>query len=107
MTNTVIEVVTFKLKADVSEADYVAATEKSQRLIGGMPGFISRSLSKGADGSWTDYTIWVDMASAEAAMAQFPQADCTADVMRMIDPSTLVMRHETQQWARRAEPVMA
>ncbi len=105
MTNRVVEVVTFKLMPGVSDADYVEATAKTGEFIGRMRGFIDRRLSKGADGVWMDYVIWADLAAAREAGAKFPQAECTADVIRMIDPATLVMRHETQMWV--AEPAFA
>ncbi|WP_420002434.1 hypothetical protein [Arenibacterium sp. LLYu02] len=105
MVNKVVEVVTFKLMPGVSDADYVAATRKTDGFIRNMRGFIDRRLSKGGDGVWMDYVIWTDMAAAQEAGAKFPQMECTADVMRMIDPATLVMRHEAQMWV--AEPDFA
>ena len=105
MTNRVVEVVSFKLVPGVSDADYIAATRKTAEFIGGLRGFIDRRLSKGDDGVWMDYVIWTDMTAAQEASAKFPQADCTADIIRMIDPATLVMRHERQMWV--SEPSLA
>ena len=98
MSNAVIEVVTFKLNPGVSDADYVAASQMTEDFVRGLPGFVARSLSKGEDGSWMDYVIWSDMTAAREAAATFPQADCTADMMRMIDPATVALRHETRLW---------
>ena len=75
-------------------------------LIGSMRGFIDLRLSKGEDGTWMDYVIWADLAAAQEASAKFPQADCTADIMRMIDQSSLAMRHETQMWTMAPAPAM-
>lgn len=102
MSNTVIEMVTFKLNPGVSDTDYVAASRRTEDFVRGLPGFIDRSLSKGEDGTWTDYVTWADMAAAKAAAAQFPQAECAADMMRMIDPASISMRHECRLWSMAA-----
>ncbi|GAB5433382.1 MAG: hypothetical protein EpisKO_27520 [Epibacterium sp.] len=106
MTKTVVEVVTFKLNPGVSDADYVAASQKTESFIGAMRGFIDRRLSKGEDGTWMDYVVWADMTAAQDASVQFEQAECAADLMQMIDPKTLMMRHEHQMWTMSPAPAM-
>ena len=105
MTNTVVDVVTLKPMPGVSDADYLAAPQKTAEFVGFLPGSIHRRLTKGDDGVWRDCAISADRSAAQEAGAKFPQADCPADLIRMIDPATLVLRHEQHLWD--ANPAMA
>ena len=99
---TVIEVVTFKLVAGISDADYVKASRATEDFVRGLPGFRHRMLSKAEDGTWTDTVVWADMASAKSAAEKFPQAECTTAMMQMIDPVSVSLRHDLQLWSMTA-----
>ena len=66
----VIEWAPFRLRAGVTEAELLEASEAIQReFLGRQPGFVRRELARGADGLWADVVHWADGAAAEAAMA--------------------------------------
>ncbi len=96
---TIVEIVTFKLNAGVSDQDYLAASQATQTFVRALPGFRSRSLSKSKDGTWTDYVKWSDMASAQAATEAFPKNEAAMALIQLIDASTLSMRHDQCLWS--------
>lgn len=96
---TVVEIVTCKLNIGVSDQDYIAASQATDAFVRNLPGFVSRSLSKSDDGTWTDYVTWSDMTSAKAATDAFPKNDAAMALVQLIDPSTLVMRHAYCLWS--------
>ena len=66
----VIEWAPFRLRAGVTEAQLLEASEAIQReFLSGQPGFLHRELARGPDGVWADVVHWADGAAAEAAMA--------------------------------------
>ncbi|MCY4179444.1 MAG: hypothetical protein OXC60_10420 [Litoreibacter sp.] len=94
----IAEIVRFKLKPGVSDADYLALTEPSHAYAGGMPGFLSRNLSKGDDGEWTDYVIWENLDSARAASEGFMAQDFAPAMVDAIDKATMRMTHQHILW---------
>jgi hypothetical protein len=54
----VAEIVTFHLAPDTSEAAFLDAARATEPLLAAEPGFLSRRLSRGADGRWTDHVTW-------------------------------------------------
>ena len=85
---------TFRLAAGVTDAAFLAAARATGPLLGAEPGFLSRRLSQGADGAWTDHVAWTDMARAEAAAARIMEAPAAAPFLMAIDPVSIAMRHE-------------
>lgn len=99
---TVIEVVTFKLLSGVSDLDYVNASRATEDFVRALPGFQNRTLSKADDGTWTDTVVWENLETAKSAAEKFPQAECAANMIQMIDPASLRMRHDKQLWSMTA-----
>ena len=95
----VAEIVTFSLNAGISDAEFVALSQSSQAFVAAAPGFLTRQLSKGEDGTWTDYVLWADADTAHAAAAQFPEQDFAPALIAAIDPATVKLRHEAVTWA--------
>lgn len=90
----VIEYVTFTLVPGTTEAAFLAAAHGTEALIRRQPGFVSRRLSWGPDGHWTDAVTWETLAQAEAA-AQAVMADPDfVPFMALIDGPSARMRHE-------------
>ena len=90
----VAEIVTFRLAAGTTEAAFLDAARATLPLLAAAPGFLSRRLSQGADGAWTDHVAWTGLAEAEAAAARIMDAPAAAPFLMAIDPATIVMRHE-------------
>jgi len=71
MTNApstaVAEIVTFELNPGVTDDAFLALMRPSEGFTSYAPGFVSRKLSKGADGAWTDYVVWGSMEAAKDA----------------------------------------
>ncbi|UWQ89955.1 hypothetical protein K3727_14250 [Rhodobacteraceae bacterium M382] len=99
MTNHVAEIVTFKLAPNVSIPDYIALSQKSEAFCRQNPGFRHRQLSRGDDGTWTDYVIWSDMDTARAVAETFTEQEFAPALMAAIVPDSVTMRHETVHWA--------
>jgi hypothetical protein len=91
---TVAEIVTFRLAAGVTDPAFLAAARATGPLLATEPGFLSRRLSAGADGTWTDHVVWTSLAEAEAAAARIMAAPAAQPFLMAIDPASIAMRHE-------------
>lgn len=91
---TVIEYVTFTLVPGADETAFLAAAKGTEGLVRRQPGFLSRQLSKGPDGRWTDAVTWASMAEAEAAPQAVMADPDFAPFMALIDGPSAMMRHE-------------
>jgi hypothetical protein len=90
---SVIEVVTFKLRAGVSAAEFAPIDKAVERgHIARQPGFVSRETAHGADGEWLVIVHWRSVKDADASMASFEKAPAAAPFMAKIEASTMSMR---------------
>lgn len=94
----VAEIVTFKLVDGVSDAQFVEISKASEDFVRSAPGFISRQLSKGDDGVWTDYVLWRDMESALTVGKAFPEQPFAAGLMGAITSGSEQIRHQFVMW---------
>ncbi len=94
----VAEIVSFKLNEGVTDDEFVEISKASQAFVAAAPGFISRQLSKGEDGVWTDYVLWKDMESALTVGKAFPDQDFAPALMGAIKSGTEQMRHQYVLW---------
>ena len=93
---TVLEIATFRLRADASESAYLNADQEVERThVAQQPGFLSRQIDSTDDGQRIVVVHWADAASAEASMATFMQAPATADFMALVDADTMAMTRYT------------
>ncbi|MEM7470882.1 MAG: hypothetical protein AAF340_05965 [Pseudomonadota bacterium] len=97
-TFKIAEIVRFRLKPGVSDADYIALNGPSHSYSSALPGFISRSLSKSAEGDWTDYVVWDSMEAAKHAADGFMAQDFAPAMVGAIDESTMEMTHQQILW---------
>lgn len=97
-SGAVAEIVTFRLADEVSDAAFVAAARATGPLVRAMPGFLSRRLTRGKDGSWTDHVEWSGLAEAGAAAARIMADPGAAPFISAIDPESIIMRHEAIVW---------
>jgi len=93
-TGAVAEIVTFRLAPGTSEAAFLDAARATQPLLAGEPGFLSRRLSKGTDGRWTDHVAWASLDQAEAAARRVMADPAAQPFLMAIDPASIAMRHE-------------
>jgi len=66
---TVLEIATFRLRADASESAYLNADQEVERThVAQQPGFLSRQIGSTDDGQRIVVVHWADAASAEASV---------------------------------------
>ena len=94
-----VEVVTFRLVAGADESVFVQAARATEAPLRGQPGFLNRRLLRGADGVWTDWVEWRDLAAAQAAAEAMMAAPAFGPFMALIDPESIVMRHDLLTFA--------
>ena len=94
-----VEVVTFRLLPGADEAAFLVAARATEVPLREQPGFLRRRLVQGADGQWTDWVEWRDAASAHSAAEVMMAEPAFGPFMAMIDPASVVMRHDTLTFA--------
>ena len=90
---TIAEIVTFRLKDGCDPAEFIKAAEAMTPFLRGTGAMVSRTLSAGDDGVWTEFITWSSkdaaLAAAEAMFAR-PEA---GPFMEMIEPTDMSMQH--------------
>ena len=85
MTAAVMTTYKFSLKPQVTDADFLQASEKVQTFLGQWPGFQYRSVAKTESQQWLDVNYWENqtlLGNMDEAFST--HADCQA-FMSMID----------------------
>jgi hypothetical protein len=100
---SVAEIVTFRLAGATPEAGFLEAARATGPLLAAAPGFVSRRLSRGPDGTWTDHVEWSSFAAAEAAARAIMSNPAAGPFLAAIDPASIVMRHEALVWTLGAD----
>ncbi len=98
LSGPVAEIVTFRVVNGTTNEQFIAAARQTEPFVTAAPGFISRTLTQGEDGVWTDFILWRDMASAKQMATAFMDEPSVMPFMQAIDPETVVMRHEVVMW---------
>jgi hypothetical protein len=93
-----MEIVRFTLVAGTSDAAFLAAAKGTEASLGAQPGFVSRSLTRAEDGSWTDHVIWSSMAMAMAGAETMMAEPAFGPFMALIDGASVSMRHDKIAW---------
>jgi hypothetical protein len=94
MTDPVTEIVTFRLAPGITDTAFLDAARGTGALVAAAPGFVSRRLSRGEDGTWTDHVEWASMDQAVAAARTVMADPAALPFLRAIDPESIAMRHE-------------
>jgi hypothetical protein len=88
----VIEVVTLKLKSDVSAEQFGPVDREVQTTyMVARPGFLSRESAPGSDNTWVVIVHWRSVADADSSMKSFETAPAAAKFMSMIVANSMVM----------------
>lgn len=89
----VIEIVRLRPAAGVSEAEFLAASDRfEQDYMRHRHGFQKRTLLRGDNGDWSVLVDWETMEDAEASMNAFPNDPASAPFNAVIDPATFEMK---------------
>lgn len=94
----VVEIVIFQLNQGVSDDTYLAMTQRSGTWAKAHPGFVSRQLAKGDDGTWTDLTVWDSAQNAKASQASFMEQDFAMEMIAMIKEDSFSMHQRPIVW---------
>ncbi len=90
---TIIEIVSYRLKADKTQADLAAANAGVNQFVQQQPGFIYRSCSSDDTGLIFDIIYWQNMELAQAAVEAFRQDAAGHALFALADKETVTMRH--------------
>lgn len=89
----IAEIVSFQLKTDVNESDFLDSSQPVDAFCRTQSGFVSRRLMRDETGGWIDYIEWTDADAASHAAKLMPKAEGVGPFLTAIDMSTLSMRH--------------
>lgn len=95
MTKQIIEIVEFKLKSNVTDEQFLAATKTTDDIVKNLDGFIRRETCQVAEGHWIDMALWDSMEQAQAGAKAFEASPACVTLMDVIDMETASMRHVT------------
>jgi hypothetical protein len=91
--NHVTELVLFRLKDDVNEAEFLQDAQATFDLLKSYEGYIHRELSVTEDGLWLDVVTWKDMQSAMTASEDFMTNPVGKKFEVHIHPESVQMNH--------------
>jgi hypothetical protein len=94
MTGPVVEIVSFKLSAGVTEDAFLRAGKTAEDFMKSRKGFVSRRLSRRDDGSYVDHVTWASMDDAKQAMDASMKEASLAPFMQSIDPASMTIEHQ-------------
>ena len=93
--SNVVEQVLYKLKKDVSEKQFLTASDKCNAgFLSLQKGYINRKLVK-RDDTWADIVLWETMEDAMNAAKAAEQSSAGRPFFECIDVSTCDMQHLT------------
>jgi hypothetical protein len=93
-----IEHVTFRLVPGTDRAAFLENARRTEAAVRRQPGFQSRMLLEGDDGTWSDIVTWASHADAMAAATDILSDPDFAPFGAMIDGPTVQMTHSALVW---------
>lgn len=91
--NRTIESVVVTLAPGRSEEEFLKACAATDAFLKEQPGFLWRRIVKLDPGRYMDILEWRSQAEADAAMKASMEEACMADLMRTLDPGSVVVAH--------------
>ena len=93
MKSTTIEVVTFSVKAGISNEEASEKLSLLNEIVKSYDGFIKRSFSVNEEGQWIDIVHWTSKELALKAAADVAKNQKAGAVFEIIDESSISMNH--------------
>ena len=93
MNNSVIELVTYKLKTNTTKEQLSATHSDVNAFLEGQPGFMHRSLSEDTNGLLYDIVYCQDMEKAKNAGDAFMAHKAGQALVALTDENSISMRH--------------
>lgn len=94
---TCLEVVSYRLKQDVSEETFMGYVNMLQEALCEGDGFVKREVFFNAEsGVWVELAEWESLEAAKQCEAKIMQEPFMAEAMGLIDESTIQMHFAKQ-----------
>jgi len=93
MNNSVIELVTYKLKTGATKEQLSATHSAVNAFLEEQPGFMYRSLSEDSNGLLYDIVYWQNMKTAKIAGDAFMAHKAGQALVALTDENSISMRH--------------
>ncbi|WMW21624.1 hypothetical protein RE476_09530 [Methanolobus mangrovi] len=93
MLEIAVGIVQLRLFEEVSENEFLAASNIMMKELGSIDGFIDRELLKKDDGSWMDLLHWKSMDAATKAVKNALRLPLCLEYFKLIDESSIVLSH--------------
>jgi hypothetical protein len=93
MNNSVIELVTYKLKTGATKEQLSATHSDVNAFLVKQPGFMHRSLSEDSNGLLYDIVYWQTMEKAKRAGDAFMADKAGQALVALTDENSISMRH--------------
>ncbi len=96
--NACLEVVTFKLKPEVSIDHFWETANQMTDVLPQLPGYQERHLAYDADTmTWIDVVHWTSLHEAHEAAEKVKTIEACTRMFRLIDGSSVELRHYERQ----------
>ena len=90
---SVVEVMTFRLRGDVDEAEFLARDRDVQtEFVPTHRGFQRRTTARGPDGQWVVVTLWATDEDAEASASRGVDDVAVGAFMALVEPTSVDTR---------------
>ncbi|HLN41720.1 MAG TPA: hypothetical protein VK215_04680 [Acidimicrobiales bacterium] len=93
----VVEVVTFRLAADVEQGDFLVADKRAQtEFLYMQTGLLRRTTARGMEGEWLVVTLWATGRDADTAALSARDDPAASLLTSLMDPSSITSnRYDT------------
>jgi hypothetical protein len=89
----VIEILTFHLRADMTEAEFLAADRGVQMEFAyHQPGLMRRTTARGTDGEWVVLDLWRSDDDADESDRRWATDPVAQHFMSFVDPKSVHVR---------------
>ncbi len=90
---SVVEVMTFRLRQDSGEDEFLAADRDVQtEFVPTHRGFLRRTTARAADGEWAVVTLWAADEDADASAARGVDDVTVGAFMALVEPTSVQIR---------------
>ncbi|PZS23818.1 MAG: hypothetical protein DLM54_00640 [Acidimicrobiales bacterium] len=86
----VIEIMTFRLRTGVGEAEFMAADQRVQTEFAyRQPGMIRRTTGHNRDGGWVVIDLWASTADADGSLHGWHHQPVPLEFMALVDEASV------------------
>lgn len=89
----VYEIVRYMAKEGIEDNQLIEASKKLHGILEGLPGLISRKLSKSEAGEWIDIVLWDSIDDAVKTAEIVNTSPIAGDFMILVEESSITFTH--------------